>query len=207
MQAAVMGDHPDVSPGDEALVAVRERISLTCPFTQSRIVQAARMADCTHASAFCALQAPPCCPWCGAAAAVVIDAPLTLFLSTHQNAATCQVRRASGAFVYSRPQAERRRRPSHSVQTARPSKQLRAAIDVDQPATRSLEPALEARARKPPPRPATRSESDRKMARAARAHSGALARSLEQTRTALIQRALRDDSSSADILWGTPNVS
>lgn len=178
-----------VRPADD--VAVRsERISLTCPYTQLRIVQAARTTSCVHASAFCSLMQPVRCPVCGAEAPLVVDGRLTVFLSTHTEAIACEVRRAAdGGWTYSKPQhapTRKKRRLSSSAPTT--SKHHR------QQAEPTAAPAV-----------STRIPADaRRREREARTRKAALTRSLEQTRLAMIQRALREDASTAaEALWAT----
>ena len=97
-----------------------ERMRLTCPLTQGRLQQACRVAGCTHAQAICATARPAImvtgtrseellrCPLCQqqSSAPLVVDIPLTLFLSEHPWADSCRVRKASdGSWFYDRPRS------------------------------------------------------------------------------------------------------
>ena len=107
---------------EKDVLSTGERLSLTCPFLQRRMRQAARTKSCTHVAAFCASSQDGIsrrtggqpiyrCPICTKESTeLMIDAALTLFLSTYPNAATCSVRRAhDGGWQYSRPQAAQQR--------------------------------------------------------------------------------------------------
>ena len=198
----------DRSVCEDGLQIRAERISLTCPYTQRRIVQAGRKSTCMHASAFCAISAEKSsvCPICGAAGDVQVDAQLTLFLSSHPDAITCEVRRGTnGQWVYAKPCRKRIAKSSGRSTDSRshcnlqlPGTILSSEIDVKSGASHS-HPRVWA------PRVvlgAPKSAEQRRLDRAARTHRAALRKSIEQAHASLVKRALSEDTTGAEhALW------
>ena len=204
---------PDMSAAAADVLSIRERISLTCPFLQRRIMQAARTASCTHPAAFCASAAKELrlpgvlpslfrCPICGVEATdITIDADLTLVLSTYPDATTCSVRRDGDLWHYGKPHRAAASRPkrsrpssSSSGKSARPTKTWPT---VARPTTASGGgPIVDTRRSS---KPTTDGRAAERQAAAARARQ----QQMEQLRGVLIKRALREDGSGyEDALWG-----
>lgn len=204
-------------------MATREVISLVCPVTQARIVQACRLQSCTHSAAFCARAKPAlhaggsesakiCCPLCEAvseAGACIVDAALTLFLSEHPEAQHAVVHMSNGMRRYSSSSSRKRGR---NLQTSRGTEAVALGGHGCSSATgRKLSTAEQ------PPRAREQLSSSahgsttrhaqstttglRRAARAERRERAARHRQLEATRSILIRRALHEDASTGDALW------
>ena len=223
---------------DDASVTC-ESIALTCPFSQRRIMQAARTEVCVHATAFCAsvrdrlqMDSGHCrCPLCGAEADLIIDGPLTLFLSAHPSAVRCAVlQRGDRTWEYRTATRAKRQRGSHpprshpppvSSAASRATAPSRAASEATtttdwagehrRPQQRSFRQGSSSEAawtHHSSDSGATRGQhAQRKLAstsRAIRREHAARKRQLDQTKAELIRRALHEDSSTGDALWNLP---
>jgi hypothetical protein len=194
----------------------REVIVLRCPIMQHRLRQGCRLEACTHASCFDAaaresIRQPGTldlrCPICGCTGRkLVIDQQLTTFLSEHAEAEHASVRGEPGAFRYA---LHRKRRVAPIVHLGSCSSQASDAGESVAPApkrpSRAAAPAAAPPARRgiDPRLPKPRSGGERRALRLARREQSARAAELEAVRAELVRRALHEDTSTGEALWGS----